>query len=227
MVNLQVSRYHYFSHDTNVRYVSSSKMLQCFALFLLLSLTYLAIPGGSSAPGASAGGGVSTVGQGMGSGGKPHGPTGVVGKNASSRSVGKASSTGAAGPEDKDKDGSFRVPGYRGVWVNPAGKHFVKINGRQLTTHKGNSKTSGSVIQLDNDAMFFDSIEDAAKTHDESILAKSGQEAVTELNFLPDGTRIIYEDNTAAAAAGRGLEMLGGGASSVVPALSVINIKVR
>ena len=46
-----------------------------------------------------------------------------------------------------------------------------------------------------------------------------------ELNFKSNGKTIVYEDSTATAAAGRGLEMLGGGASSVVPALSVINIK--
>lgn len=131
---------------------------------------------------------------------------------------GGVSGAGAVGPEDKDKDGSFRVPGYRGVWVNPAGKHFIKIGGVSLMIETDEGETEKEEVLL------FDTIEEAARKHDEVV---TGTGKGSELNFRPDGTRIVYEDSTAAAAAGRGLEMLGGGASSVVPALSVINIKVR
>eukprot|EP00521_Asterionellopsis_glacialis_P013923 CAMPEP_0195307938 /NCGR_PEP_ID=MMETSP0707-20130614/37967_1 /TAXON_ID=33640 /ORGANISM="Asterionellopsis glacialis, Strain CCMP134" /LENGTH=1416 /DNA_ID=CAMNT_0040372193 /DNA_START=37 /DNA_END=4287 /DNA_ORIENTATION=- len=173
-------------------------------------------PAGGGAPGASAGGAPSTVGQGVGVGGKSVGPTGTVGKKG--KTAGKSSSAGAVGPKDKDKDGSFRVPGYRGVWLNTAGKHFVKIKGVRLTNKgiEGDEKAE--------DVLLFDAVDDAARKHDEFVSKSSGAKGA-ELNFRPDGSRIVYEDSTAAAAAGRGLEMLGGGASSVVPALSVINIK--
>ena len=115
-----------------------------------------------------------------------------------------------------DEDGSFRVPNYRGVWVNPAGRNFVKIDGRPV---------------LENDAVkLFDSPEDAARHRDDLVLLRDVTDA--EMNYRPDGTtRIVYEDKGSNSVgnivtnAGRGLEMLGGGASSVVPALSVINIK--
>ena len=150
----------------------------------------------------------SSGGRGGGGGGKgnQHGPVGVVGKkNKGSKS--------ASAAQDKDADGSFRVPGYRGVWVNPAGKHFIKINKKRW------EKEDGSLS-------IFETVEQAARQHDE-VLKKGGLPKNAELNYKPDGTRIVYEDSTAASAAGRGLEMLGGGTSSVVPALSVINIKVR
>jgi len=130
----------------------------------------------------------------------------VVGKK---KGKAKANPVGSA-PEDKDPDGSFRVRGYRGVWVNPQGKHFVKVNGKRLT-----------VTQMP-DTLFFDSIEEAAKAHDNAV-KEQGNDANAELNYQEDGSRIIYEDGTSSTA-GAGL---GGSASNVVPALSVINIKVR
>ena len=68
----------------------------------------------------SSGGGIPTVGQGIGSATASKQVTGLIGQ----------------GPEDKDEDGYFRVPGYRGVWVNPMGKHLVKINGVPFTRVK-------------------------------------------------------------------------------------------
>lgn len=137
---------------------------------------------------------------------KQHGPVGVVGKKTKGGKV-------SASAKDKDPDGSFRVPGYRGVWVNPAGKHFVKIRGKSLTD--GNSE----------DVVLLDSVELAARMHDDVINASADDNEV-QLNFMANGTRIPYEENsTAALAAERGVEMLGGGSSSVVPALSIINIK--
>ena len=121
----------------------------------------------------------------------------------------KSGQPGGPGPEEKDADGSIRVPGYRGVWVNQAGKHFVKITGERLKSPEG------------GDVLYFDSVEEAAKKHDSVLKAKkvSGK---AEFNFKEDGSRIIYEDVTTSSTTG-----LGGSASSVVPALSVINIKVR
>ena len=140
---------------------------------------------------------------------------GVVGKKKGQRPG--ASSQGGAPPADKDPDGSFRVPGYRGVWVNPKGRHFVKIKGEKLKASEG------------EETLFFDNIEDAAKGHDTAFKAQAeGQDdedddenAKIELNFQEDGTRIVYEDTTASSSTG-----LGGSANNVVPALSVINIKV-
>ena len=134
------------------------------------------------------------------------GPPGVVGKKAKGNKK-------PSEPKDKDADGSFRVPGYRGVWVNAAGKHFVKIRNEPLMHDDS------------DDIMYFDVVEDAALKHDE-ILHEQGIAKGAELNYnKKDGSRVIYDDNAAASAAGRGVEMLGGGSGSVVPALSVINIK--
>ena len=138
---------------------------------------------------------------------KQHGPVGVVGKKAKG---GKTVAT----PKDKDTDGSFRVPGYRGVWVNPAGKHFVKIEGTRLTERNS------------DEVLLFDTVELAAQIHDDAVKESFDDNNKVELNFQADGSRIPYADkNTAVSAAARGVEMLGGGSSSVVPALSVINIK--
>ena len=114
---------------------------------------------------------------------------------------------GAATGEEKDPDGSLRVPCYRGIWVNQAGKHFVKIDGKRFSGD--NSET-----------VYFDSVDEAAKKHD-SILKEKKATGKVEYNFKADGSRIVYEDVTTSSTTG-----LGGSASSVVPALSVINIKV-
>lgn len=130
-----------------------------------------------------------------------------MGKKKGNRSG--AAQQGAAAAEEKDPDGSFRVPGYRGVWINTAGKHFVKIEGRRF-------KEEGE------DVLFFDSVDDAAHKYDEITKKnKKKKNQKVELNFKPDGSRIVYEDITPASTSG-----LGGSAASVVPALSVINIKV-
>lgn len=172
------------------------------------------VPMGGGDQGSVPVGGASAVGQGIGSGVKQNSPVGKVGKKAKK----PVSAAGAVDPEGKDSDGSLRVPGYRGVWVNPAGKHFVKINGKRL-------RKGGDEKDDEGDVLFFDTIDLAAKKHDEAAHER-GVAIAEGLNFNKDGSRIVYEDSTPAAAAGRGLEMLGGGASSVVPALSVINIKV-
>ena len=93
--------------------------------------------------------------------------------------------------------------------MNPKGKHFVKVKGTIL-------KAPGS-----DDTLFFDSIEEAAKSHDNAV-KEQGSDPKAELNYNDDGTRIVYEETSTASTTG-----LGGSASNVVPALSVINIKVR
>ena len=84
----------------------------------------------------------------------------------------------------------------------------MKVSGKKLTVPGG------------DDTLFFDSIEEAAKGHDNAVKAQ-GSDPKAELNFQDDGTRIVYEDKTTSSTTG-----LGGSASNVVPALSVINIKV-
>lgn len=147
------------------------------------------------------------------------GATPTVGQGSNAKGgVGKKKATGrpgvaqpgAAVTEEKDLDGSFRIPGYRGVWVNKSGKHFVKIEGKRLTD---NRKEDGKLL-------LFDNIDDAARMHDK-IVNKGNQNEKVELNFKSSGSRIIYEDITPASTSG-----LGGSAANVVPALSVINIKV-
>jgi len=69
--------------------------------------------------------------------------------------------------------------------------------------------------------LLFDGMDDAAKKYDEVVTKTKKKNAKVELNFKPDGSRIVYEDITPASTSG-----LGGSASNVVPALSVINIKV-
>lgn len=145
------------------------------------------------------------------------GATPTVGQASKKTGVGKkksghpASQPGATIVEEKDPDGSFRVPGYRGVWVNKAGKHFVKIDGKRL-----NDSAESHTLLL------FDTTEEAAKKHDEVVVQAKNLKSTIELNFKPDGSKIGYEDITPASTSG-----LGGSAASVVPALSVINIKVR
>lgn len=130
------------------------------------------------------------------------GPVGVVGKKK-----GKSAAVQGGSAPDRDPDGSFRISGYRGVWVNPKGKHFVKVKNEIL-------KAPGS-----DDSLFFDNIEEAAKKHD-TALKEQGSNTKAELNFQEDGTRIVYEDVATSSTSG-----LGGSAGNVVPALSVINIK--
>jgi hypothetical protein len=145
------------------------------------------------------GGAPKSTGVGSSKGSKKTGPVGVVGKKTGPKTTPSIS-------EEKDPDGSIRVSGYRGVWVNQAGKHFVKIDGERLKDENGE--------------ILFPGVEEAAKKHDE-VLKSKNPEGKAEYNFKDDGIRIAYEDLSTSSTTG-----LGGGAASVVPALSVINIKV-
>jgi hypothetical protein len=131
------------------------------------------------------------------------GPAGVVGKKNKPKNLQVGASV-----EEKDADGALRVPSFRGVWVNQNGKYFVKINGKRLKDDD------------DTDTLYFDSVDEAAKKHD-VILKETSSGEQMELNFKEDASRIVYEDVATASTSG-----LGGSAASVVPALSVINIKV-
>eukprot|EP00934_Nitzschia_sp_Nitz4_P002463 Nitzschia sp. Nitz4//scaffold119_size111653//105250//109419//NITZ4_004214-RA/size111653-augustus-gene-0.231-mRNA-1//-1//CDS//3329533908//2453//frame0 len=153
----------------------------------------------TTVPGESENGGPVSAGDGGASKSKSHGPPGVVGKK-------KGTKTTSTLAEEKDPDGSIRVAGYRGVWVNQEGKNFVKIDSKRLEDENG-------------DVLFFTSVDEAAKKHDDVLKAK-GDKGKVEYNFKPDGTRVVYEDVSTSSTTG-----LGGGAASVVPALSVINIK--
>ena len=99
---------------------------------------------------------------------------------------------------DKDKDGCYRVPGYRGVWVDPKGKHFIKVNDKAFTHN----------IEDGSGCDFYESSEEAARTYDD-IIREKGLESSLEINYKPDGSRIKYDDQATSSGVGRGLEMLG------------------
>jgi len=149
-----------------------------------------------------------TVGQGT-SNAKQYGPG--VGKQGN-----VSGNVNASSEETMDKDGSLLVPTYRGVWVNTEGKYFVKVDGNAVTT----ASNEGDVPTVH----LFASADEASKHFD--MLVSEGGNSNIELNFRKDGGRIVYEDASSMPNVSRGLDALGGGAISVVPALSVINIKV-
>ncbi|KAG7363982.1 hypothetical protein IV203_037184 [Nitzschia inconspicua] len=111
----------------------------------------------------------------------------------------------ALGKDLKDSDGSTRVLSYRGVWMDPAGKYFIKIEGKKFS--------DGST------AVTFDSVDEAARKYD-AILKNRSPEGRFEYNFKPDGCRIVYEESSTSSTTG-----FGGNLDNVVPALSVINIR--
>ena len=120
----------------------------------------------------------------------------------------KLSSTngGSNHNEGKDENGCIRVPGFTGVWVNSEGKHFVKVDGQLLTNPSNEESITGSG---ENEVILFDNAEEAAKKHDVVVTEKWGNKGnELRLNFNDDGSRIVY-DTTSTAAAGRNLEMLG------------------
>lgn len=142
--------------------------------------------------------------------GQGSGPKSGVGKKKGGRPG--PSQTGSSGAEEKDPDGSIRIPGYRGVWINPAGKHFIKIDGKRFIDEDST---------VDDAVLLFDTVDDAARKYDEVIRNNKKKNQSVECNFSEDGSRIVYEDILSTTSG------LGGSAANVVPALSVINIKVR
>jgi hypothetical protein len=108
---------------------------------------------------------------------------------SSSNSIKKGAEKTNTGQEEKDSDGSARVPSYRGVWMDPNGKYFVKVQGERLTE-------ASSVI-------LFDTPDEAARKYD-AEMKKSGSEAKVELNFKSDGTRNIYEGSSTSSTTGFG-----------------------
>ena len=115
---------------------------------------------------------------------------------------------GGSQSQEKDENGCIRVPGFTGVWVNPEGKHFVKLNDGTIVMSRNDEDESVT------SAMLFDSVDEAAKTHDDLMKEKTVNENDIKLNFKDDGTRIVY-DKTSTAAAGRNLEMLGKSSSFI------------
>ena len=104
---------------------------------------------------------------------------------------------GSHGDEGRDANGCIRVPGFTGVWVDPKGKHFVKIDGKAVTLNT-DINDQGSV---ENSVLLFDSVEEAAKKHDIVMKKKHGSK-VKQM-------KLIFNDTISSAAAGRNLEMLG------------------
>ena len=102
--------------------------------------------------------------------------------------------------ELKDQDGNLQVSTYQGVWVTPNGKFFAKLDDPL--------KKDGKITSIDSatDFSFFDSADEAARLYDE---IKQQKKENSDLNFKPDGTRIVYDETTNLASSGRGLEMLG------------------
>ena len=86
----------------------------------------------------------------------------------------------------------------------------MKVEGKRLPESDGS-----------DEILYFDSTDDAARKYDEVLRQQKKKNQKLEYNFKNDGTRIQYEDNTPASNSG-----VAGSASNVVPALSVINIKV-
>ena len=126
--------------------------------------------------------------------------TGGVSKLNVAKKRGKTLKGVTTNKEEKDADGSTRVPSYKGVWVDQQGKYFVKIEG-------------------DRTPETYENIDAAAKKHDE-LVRSNGENEKAEFNFESNGNRIAYEDMSTSSTTS-----LGGGTQSVVPALSVINIK--
>jgi hypothetical protein len=102
--------------------------------------------------------------------------------------------------EYKDQAGNLQVSTYQGVWVTPNGKFFAKLDEPLKKDGKITSIDSATVLS------FFDSADEAAKLYDE---IKQQKKEYSDLNFKPDGTRIVYDEVTNLASSGRGLEMLG------------------
>lgn len=122
----------------------------------------------------------------------------------------KSSATNKKPNPEADKDGSMRVPSYRGVWITSIGRHFIKIRGTPM---------------YENNLICFDTAEEAAKFYDQEV-KRLGLDLQLELNHGKDGDRIVYDDAAGLVPTGGYEYLLGGNsASSVVPALSVINIK--
>jgi hypothetical protein len=156
-----------------------------------------------------------------------------VGKAPKSRGPKKkiAKNLAAAVIPDKDDDGSTRVLGYRGVWLNAADKrYFIKIGGVALTTN-----VEGKEVTL-----LLDTVEDAAKRYDDVITTR-GRAREVEMNYREDGSRIVvrhiqflflfhnqhtshcicfqYDDKV------QEIQEKSTDTAAVVPALAVINIK--
>lgn len=104
------------------------------------------------------------------------------------------------------------------MWARNDGKSFFVKAGDNV------------VLDEKSQTLLFTSAEEAGKQYDRLIMktgrGKGWEE--DELNFKADGSRIIHEDEPSSASAGKNADMqsAAASASSIVPALSVVNIKV-
>ncbi len=103
----------------------------------------------------------------------------------------------------------------------PNGKYCIKIDGKVISAENQDCAGNGAPL-------LFDSVEAAAKRHDQ-VLEESGKAHQSQMNYRPDGLRIVHEEETKAILTIDDSGVLEGGTASslIVPALAVINIKVR
>jgi hypothetical protein len=120
------------------------------------------------------------------------------------------------------KDNFTLVSGFRGVYLMPNGKHCIKIDGKVITNNSSQEDSE------EETPLSFDLAEEAAKRHDQ-ILKGSGNTKESEMNYEADGSRIFHAKETAAVSTRDDAGALEGGTgnNAIVPALAVINIKVR
>ena len=114
-------------------------------------------------------------------------------------------------------DNSSKVQGFNGVWKtnNPDGKFFIKIDGKPVEDDTDDERKDKPLL--------FDSAEGAAKQRDQ-ILKDKGKAEVSEMNFNPDGSRIIHEEKSETKPTKVDTEEAG--RNVIVPALANIDIKV-
>jgi len=125
-----------------------------------------------------------------------------------------ASKDGKEEGREFDEDGSFKVPGFLGVWMNPAGQYFLKVNSTTLFEEVHEKKNPDGTKPL-----YFESPEGAA-CHYDSIVPAGAQR-----NYFSNGKRIVYQDKAPVAVCGGKLKGSSAFSASVLSALSVINIK--
>lgn len=115
------------------------------------------------------------------------------------------------------KDGSKRVDGFNGVWVKPDGKYFIKIEGKEYMEKKEDESQKDSPL-------LFETAEEAAKERDQ-ILKDTGRAEVAEMNYKPDGSRIIHKKVAETASTRVDAGVSEEAHHVIVPALAVVNIK--
>lgn len=114
-------------------------------------------------------------------------------------------------------DNSSKAKGFNGVWVNSDGKYFIKIEGKVMEVEDDTDE------ERKDKPLLFDSAEAAAKQRDQ-ILKDKGRAEVSEMNYKPDGSRIIHKEKAETKPTKGDTEEAG--RNVIVPALANIDIKV-